>query len=154
MDHKNIKLTSSEVGSLWDEYVFGTSTDIINQYMFSIIEDKKIKALFEEAIKTFAKQKKQITSFLKNEGFPIPIGFTEADLNKNTKRLFTDKFCLHYLYIITIHGLLGHITSLGISARKDLRHFFDSTDSDGKKMYHKTVELLEEKCFFKVSIIE
>lgn len=144
----NIKLTSSEVGALWQEFVFGTSTDIINQYMFSIIEDKKIKALFEEAIKTFAKQKKQITAFLEKDGFPIPIGFTEADLNKGAKRLFSDKFCLHYLYIITIHGLLGHVTSLGISARKDLRHFFDSADSDGKKMYHKTVELLEEKGIF------
>lgn len=46
MDQENIKLTSSEVGALWQEFVFGTSTDIINQYMASIIEDKKIKALF------------------------------------------------------------------------------------------------------------
>src|SRR5699024_7328205 len=148
MDKKDIKLTSSEVGSLWEEYVFGTSTDIVNKYMLSIIEDKKIKALFEEAIKTFAKQKKQITTFLKNDGFPIPIGFTESDLNKDAGRLFSDKFCLHYLYIITIHGLLGHVTSLSISARKDLRHFFDSADDDGKKMYHKTVELLQEQGHF------
>src|SRR5699024_11376687 len=87
----NIKLTSSEVGALCQEFLFGTSTDIINQYMFSIIEDKKIKPLFEEAIKNFAKQKKQITAFLEKDGFPVPIGFTEADLNKDAKRLLDRK---------------------------------------------------------------
>src|SRR5699024_6314122 len=95
----NIKLTSSEVGALWQEFVFGTSTDIINQYMFSINEDTNRKALCEEAIKTFAKQKKQITAFHEKDAFSIPIGFTEADLNKEAKRLFSDKLCLHYLYI-------------------------------------------------------
>ena len=148
MNKENIKLTSSEIGTLWQEYVFGTSTHIVNKYMLSIIEDKKIKALFEEAIKDFAKQKKQITAFLENDGFPVPIGFTEADLNKDAKRLFSDQFCLHYLYIMTIHGLLGHTTSLGISARKDLRHFYDSAYNDGTTMYHKTVELLQEKGIF------
>src|SRR5699024_4897665 len=34
------------------------------------------------------------------------------------------------------------------SARKDLRHFYDSCGNDGKKMYHLTTELLQEKGLF------
>src|SRR6478609_1789246 len=145
MGMDKLKLTSSEIGTLWGEYVNGTMTDIVNRYMVSIIEDESIKSVFQDAIETFAKQKKQIETFIKNEGFPVPIGFTESDLNEGAERLFTDIFCLNYLHIMTLHGLLGHTTSLGVSVREDLRHFYDSCDNDAKRMYHQTIELLLEK---------
>ncbi|WP_209122286.1 DUF3231 family protein [Alkalihalobacillus sp. BA299] len=148
MDKEDLKLTSAEIGTLWGEYVNGTAVDIVNKYMLSIIEDEKIRTIFEDAIYTFEKQKKQITRFIENEGFPVPIGFTDSDLNKGTKRLFSDIFCLHYLHIMTLHGLLGHITSFSASVRKDLRYFYDSCDNDGKRMYHQTIELLLEKGHF------
>lgn len=145
MDENKIKLTSSEIGTLWSEYIFGTMTDVVNKYMVTIIEDEKIKILFEEAIKTFEKQKQQIATFIENEGFPTPIGFNESDFFKGKPRLFSDIFCLNYLHIMTLHGLLGHSTALGVSVRKDLRYFYDSCDSEAKKMYHQTIELLLEK---------
>ncbi|WP_337018034.1 DUF3231 family protein [Oceanobacillus massiliensis] len=147
-DKNKLKLTSSEIGSLWGEYVNGTMTDIVNRYMFSIIEDESIKAIFDDAIKTFEKQKKQIATFMENDGFPVPIGFTESDLNKGSERLFTDIFCLNYLHIMTLHGLLGHTASLSVSVRKDLRDFYDSCDNDAKRMYHQTIELMLEKGIF------
>lgn len=145
MDQNKLKLTSSEIGSLWAEYVNGTMTDVVNRYMVSIIEDEEIKAIFEDAIRTFEKQKNQLITFIENEGFPVPIGFTESDLNKGVERLFTDIFCLNYLHIMTLHGLLGHSTALAVSVRKDLRYFYDSCDNDGKRMYHQTIELLLKK---------
>ncbi|ARK32517.1 DUF3231 family protein [Halalkalibacter krulwichiae] len=148
MEKDKLKLTSAEIGTLWMEYVNGTAVDTVNKYMVSIIEDEKIKQLFEEAIMIFDNQKKQIATFIENEGFPVPIGFTDSDLNIGVKRLFSDTFCLHYLHIMTLHGLLGHMTSLSASVRKDLRYFYDSCDNDGKKMYHQTTELLLEKGHF------
>ncbi|WP_156291890.1 DUF3231 family protein [Oceanobacillus salinisoli] len=148
MNKEELKLTSAEIGTLWGEYVNGTAVDIVNKYMLSIIEDEKIKLLFEDAIKIFDKQKIQIRQFIENEGFPVPIGFNETDLNKGAKRLFSDIFCLHYLHIMTLHGLLGHSTSLSSSVRKDLRHFYESCSNDGMSMYHRTTELLLEKGHF------
>jgi hypothetical protein len=145
MDKEKLKLTSSEIGTLWGEYVNGTMTEVVMSYMISIIEDEAIKNIFADAIKMFENQKKQIVTFIENEGFPLPIGFTEYDLNKGSKRLFTDIFCLNYLHVMTLHGLLGHSTSLGVSVREDLRYFYDACDNDGKKMYHQTIELLLEK---------
>lgn len=148
MDKNKLKLTSSEIGTLWGQYINGTMTDVVNRYMHSIIDDESIKTIFNDAIKTFEKQKQQLVTFIENEGFPVPIGFTESDLNKGAERLFTDIFCLNYLHIMTLHGLLGHTTSLGVSVREDLRLFYDSCDNDGKKMYHQTIELLLEKGHF------
>jgi hypothetical protein len=145
VDENKLKLTSSEIGTLWGEFINGTMTDVVNRYMFSIIEDELIKAIFDSAIKTFEKQKQQIVDFMENEGFPVPIGFTDSDLFEGKPRLFTDIFCLNYLHVMTLHGLLGHSTSLGVSVRKDLRDFYDACDNDAKKMYHQTIELLLEK---------
>jgi hypothetical protein len=145
VDEHKLKLTSSEVGTLWGEYVNGTMTDVVNRYMVTIIEDAQIKAIFEDAIATFQKQKSQLETFMVNEGFPVPIGFTESDLYKGKPRLFTDIFCLNYLHIMTLHGLLGHSTSLAVSVRKDLRDFYDACDNDAKRMYHQTIEVLLEK---------
>lgn len=147
-DKNKLKLTSSEIGTLWQEYVTGTMTDIVNRYMFSIIEDDSIKAIFDDAIKTFAKQKNQIATFMENDGFPVPIGFTESDLNKGADRLFSDIFCLNYLHIMTLHGLIGHTTSLGVSVREDLRYFYDSCDNDAKRIYHQIIDLMLEKGAF------
>src|SRR5699024_1066751 len=148
MDKEDLKLTSAKVGKLWRKYINGNTKDIVNKYMLSIVKDEKIKALFEDAIQTFGKQKKQLATFFENEGFPVPVGFTESDFTKGANRLFSDIFCLHYLNIMTLHGLLGHTTSLSSSVRKDLREFYDSCDNDGKRMYHQTVELLLEKGHF------
>ncbi|MFP5114177.1 DUF3231 family protein [Bacillaceae bacterium C204] len=145
MDKNNLTLTSSEIGTLWGEFVNGTMTDVVNRYMVSIIEDQQIKAIFEEAIHTFGKQKKQIITFIEDEGFPVPIGFTESDLYKGKPRLFTDIFCLNYLHIMALHGLLGHITAFAVSVRKDLRDFYGSCDNDAKNMYNQTIDLLLEK---------
>lgn len=148
MDKEHLQLTSSEIGTLWGEYVNGTMIDAVNRYMFTIIEDEAIKAIFKDALSTFERQENQMVTFLENEGFPIPVGFGEEDINKGAKRLFSDIFCLNYLHIMTLHGLTGHVTALGVSVRKDLRDFYDSCDNDGKKMYHQTIELLLEKGSF------
>ena len=148
MENDHLKLTSSEIGTLWGEYVNGTMAEIVNRYMISILEDESIKKVFEIAIATWEKQKKQIVSFIEKEGFPVPIGFTESDLNKGAKRLFSDTFCLNYLHIMTIHGLLGHTTAFSVSVRKDLREFYNSCDNDAKSMYDLTIDLLLEKGSF------
>ncbi|KAB7673192.1 DUF3231 family protein [Bacillus sp. B1-b2] len=141
-------LTSSEIGSLWGEYINGTAAHMVNKYMYSIIEDKAIKALFHTAIKTSEHQKNEISKFFTEEGFPVPIGFNETDLYLGKKRLFSDAFCLNYLHIMSIHGILGHNTALCISVRKDLRSFYDACSKSGTQMYHQTLELLLDKGLF------
>lgn len=50
---------------------------------------------------------------------------------------------------MTIHGLLGHTTALGVSVRKDIREFYSSCVDDAKNMYDLTIELLLKKEFFR-----
>lgn len=148
MNITQVKLTSPEIGALWGQYVNGTMVNCVNKYLLTIIEDKSIREIFDEAIKITEKQMQQVSTFILNDGFPLPIGFTDRDINPNIKRLFSDLFCLDYLYLMTIHGLNGHLFSFTTSVRKDLRDFFDSCLTDGKHMYHRSVDLLLEKGHF------
>ncbi len=145
MNYEDIKLTSSEIGTLWTEYVNGTMADCVNKYMYSIIEDETIKKVFEDAINIFARQKQEITQLIQKDGFPVPAGFTDSDINLEAPRLFTDIFCLHYLHIMTLHGLIGHMSALSASTRKDMRQMYDSFDNDGKTTFHQTIDILLEK---------
>jgi hypothetical protein len=36
VDKNKLKLTSSEIGTLWGQYVNGTMKDVVNRYMYSI----------------------------------------------------------------------------------------------------------------------
>ena len=112
MSEENVKLTSSEIGSLWGEYVNGTAVECVNKYMYSIIEDEVIKKVFEDAISLFSNQKKQIVTLLESEGFLVPIGFSDADVNLNAGRLFTDIFCLDYLHISMCFSAKGYKTNV------------------------------------------
>ncbi|MDQ0916034.1 DUF3231 family protein [Paenibacillus sp. V4I5] len=148
MNTTQLKLTSTEIGALWGQYVNSKMVNCVNKYMLSIIEDPSIKEVFDDAIKITENQMLQVSTFILNDGFPLPIGFSEADTNPNIGRLFSDVFCLDYLYLMTIHGLNGHVYSLTTSVRRDLRDFFDSCLTDGKNMYQRTVDLLLEKGHF------
>ncbi|WP_261304264.1 DUF3231 family protein [Paenibacillus andongensis] len=148
MNKTQLKLTSTEIGALWGQYVNESMVNQVNKYMLSIIEDTSIREVFDDAIKISENQMQQVSTFMLNDGFPLPIGFTEADSNPHIGRLFSDIFCLDYLYLMTIHGLNGHIYSFTTSVRKDLRDFFDSCLTDGKNMYQRTVDLLLEKGHF------
>ena len=46
---------------------------------------------------------------------------------------------------MTLHGLVGHTTSLSVSVRKDIREFYNSCNNDAQNMYNLTIELLLEK---------
>lgn len=148
MNTTKLKLTSTEIGALWGQYVNESMVNQVNKYMLSIIEDTSIREIFADAIKISENQLQQVSTFILNDGFPLPIGFSEADTNPNIGRLFSDVFCLDYLYLMTIHGLNGHVYSLTTSVRRDLRDFFDSCLTDGKNMYQRTVDLLLEKGHF------
>ena len=69
MENDNLRLTSSEIGTLWGEYVNGTMIDIVNRYMFSIIEDKSIKKVYLTAMRR-SKAKARTLSFIEKDRFP------------------------------------------------------------------------------------
>ncbi|WP_420491138.1 DUF3231 family protein, partial [Neobacillus drentensis] len=74
-------------------------------YYLQHVNDKDIKEILKNALTIGNEFLKDIKTIFEKEHFPIPIGYTEDDVNLGSPRLFADEFYLHYLKYAAKAGL-------------------------------------------------
>jgi rubrerythrin len=139
------KLTSAEISALWTQYQNETAGICFNKHMMEHIEDNDIKDLFEYAISLGTKHIERIKDFFNNEGYPVPVGFTNQDVTLNKPRLFSDVFCLHYLNIMSIHGSHGYSGFVTTCSRHDIREYYTECNASAIELCNRTKNVLQEK---------
>lgn len=92
MSQSNIKLTSSEIASLWTSYLNNGMTEQILTHMLQHANDRDIIPAIRFALRFSKKQGMNFKKIFQKDGFAIPHGFTEEDVNQNAPALFTDNF--------------------------------------------------------------
>ncbi|WP_339148691.1 MULTISPECIES: DUF3231 family protein [unclassified Sutcliffiella] len=120
----HIPLTASEVGFLWTQYLSDSLAVCVMKYFKSICEDKEILPLIENSLNIAENDIKIITEIFTKENHPIPVGFTDEDVNVNAPRLFSDVFILMYIQKLEIIAMAGCGVAIGVSARSDVSDFF------------------------------
>ncbi|MFT4414304.1 DUF3231 family protein [Fredinandcohnia humi] len=148
MDRDNIKLTASEISSLWTQYMFDTMSICFFKYALEHIDDKDIIDIYEVGLGYSERHVKSIAAFFTQENFPIPQGFTEIDVNTTAPRLFQDPFYLNYLYIMTLQGLTGYSLSLSTAIREDIRKYYIECNGEVTSLYVMTIDALLKKGLF------
>ncbi|MEH7309082.1 DUF3231 family protein, partial [Neobacillus drentensis] len=118
------KLTAPEMGKLWATYVGNSMSNQILKYYLQHCEDDLIRTLLENAYNLTVDFMKKIEEILKKDHFPIPIGFTDEDVNLGAPRLFEDEFYVHYLKYLAKAGLSIYSVAIPVVLRKDIRDFF------------------------------
>jgi hypothetical protein len=98
------KLTAAELATLWSQYINDSLSICVLRYFLSHVKDKEIRKVLEYALNLSESHIKKINGFLSKENHPIPIGFTEDDVNLDAPLLFTDTYMGVYIYIMSIHG--------------------------------------------------
>ena len=93
---KKNTLTTAEVSALWLQYMGDSMAICVYKYFLKIVEDNKIKSIIEFSLQLAESHLKKNADFLKSAKFPVPIGFTEKDVNLKAPRLFSDHFILFY----------------------------------------------------------
>jgi hypothetical protein len=144
----SIRLTSPEIASLWTLYQSDTMAVCVLNYMLEKVEDRQIKTVFEGAMKLANTHIKAITDIFKEEKFPVPVGFTDADVDLSAPRLFSDVFWLKYLHVMTIHGLTGYAISLTTATRQDIREYYTKCNQSSSELYNETLDVLLAKGVF------
>ena len=70
MDQNKLALTSSEIGTLWGEYVNGTMTDSI---AFSqVAQTKEVRKFLTDSEKTADQQIKAFSKIMQTNNLPVP----------------------------------------------------------------------------------
>lgn len=138
-------LTSSEIANLWSQYMNDSMSICVIKHYLQHVKDQEIRDILEYALELATGHISQITRFLNEENFPIPLGFTEEDVNLDAPPIFSDKLVIHYMYIMTVHGLSGYAGSLNTSIRDDQVQYFISCNQEAMELYRRITKTMREK---------
>jgi hypothetical protein len=136
-DKTNVHLTAPEMSGLWTQYINDTLAVCVNTYFLEKVEDEEVRPIIEWTLDTAKENVSIMQELFRREDFPIPIGFTEQDVNPNSPRLFTDTFFLTYLRQMSMFAMIASSAALGLVTRPD-------TVALHKRVYQKGVELQDK----------
>ncbi|CAN7516798.1 DUF3231 family protein [Paenibacillus sp. LjRoot153] len=136
MSKHNVRLTSSEMGILWTQYENDTMATCVLKYFTNKCEDKEILTVIDYALSLYLKHVQTITEIFTHEKHPIPVGFTDDDLNIHAPRLFSDTFMLLYIQNMAVIGMSGAVVGIGVSARSDVSDLFHEVLASVSKLHN------------------
>ncbi|WP_127531581.1 DUF3231 family protein [Paenibacillus kobensis] len=139
------KLNAAEQGKLWATYMGNTMSTCVLSYFLQHVEDQDIKKMLESALGLSKHFVQSITDILGQEGYPIPTGFTEEDVNLKAPRLFNDDFYLHYLKYAGKAGINLYGVAIPFMVRTDTRNLFTQCVDLTTTMLNQVNELLIAK---------
>ncbi|WP_134685697.1 DUF3231 family protein [Brevibacillus migulae] len=146
MEHKHVvSLSSTEIAALWSTYISDTISICMSKHFLQWFKDEEAKRLVEKGLQASETHVKEIANIFTKEGIPIPVGFSEEDVDLNAPPLFFDMFPLSYLYGMSRMGLLTYSVLLSNVAREDVRFFFTQCLDTTQELYNQATALMLEK---------
>ncbi|MBM7660285.1 hypothetical protein JOC85_001052 [Bacillus mesophilus] len=140
-----IPLTSGEIGLLWNGFRSETMTLRILTHFELVAEDEDIKKSLTDTISVIEEHIQKYSDIYLKEEFPLPVGFTEDDVNKKAPKLFSDTTAIFLLYSLSAAGMQFYTDSVISSARQDIRMFTNGCLSNYSKLLNQTVDTLLTK---------
>ncbi|CAG7615812.1 hypothetical protein PAESOLCIP111_01829 [Paenibacillus solanacearum] len=120
----HIRLTATELGTLWATYINDTMARCVISYFLAKIEDTEAKPVIELALSITESHIEQLSKLFQSENFPIPHGFSDEDVRLSAKRLYSDSFFLYYIKNMATVGLATYGVAFTSASRSDARDFF------------------------------
>jgi hypothetical protein len=140
-DIKKIPLISSEIAGLWNSYMSDTMMECVLKYYLNRVDDEQTRALMQKTSTLIKQHIGEVTNLFNEIELPIPVGYTDNDVNINAPRLFTDGFYLHYLGFMSRIMMHNYTLILNQIARKDIREFFSKRIIESVDLYNNAEEL-------------
>jgi len=120
------RLTTSEIAQLWTSYMEHTMLRCLWTYFIATTKSSVLKEIEIETLDRIEKRIRIITGFLETENFPIPIGFSDSDINIDAPPLFSETFLVHFLRTELKTSLTFNTLNIGMSTRPDIRDFYSA----------------------------
>ncbi|WP_170007976.1 DUF3231 family protein [Bacillus fonticola] len=142
------KLSSSELSQLWVGYTQDTLTVCTMKYFLQIVEDPDIRPIIEQALALSETHVQKLTALFQLDKRPVPIGFTEQDVNVMAPRLYSDPFLLDNVKQTTQLGMQMYSQAIALCARHDVRQYFSDCLQESLQLYNWTIDTLLSKGLF------
>ncbi|MDC3412934.1 DUF3231 family protein [Terrihalobacillus insolitus] len=145
MKKSKIQLTAAEISNLWMNYQNDTMAGCVVTYFLANMEDQEIQSIFKYALNISNRHIEKVTEIFKQENYPIPVGFTDNDVNLDAPRLFSDNLYLHYILNMSQAALTSYSLALSLSSRDDIIQFYSECLIETKDLHNKSKKLAKEK---------
>lgn len=133
-DKTKIRLTAAEMSSLWSQYINDTLAVCMSTYFLNKVEDEEVRPILQFVFNTAKENIVIMQKIFAKDEFPVPIGFTEQDINPTAPKLFSDTFIVMYLRQMSILGMAANSAAIGLATRADVVTFH-------KRVLQKSVDL-------------
>jgi hypothetical protein len=143
-DHMRQKLTSTEIGNLWNSYMLDEMAIRMFKHIISNAEDQEIKEVFQYTHDVVMTHVGMYQNLFKKEQMAVH-GFSEDELDLSAPRLFSDIFFIYYLKHMSKFALQMFSSSYLSASREDIRDLFATLIDDAKEIDQRTTELLKDK---------
>ncbi|MEW9674524.1 DUF3231 family protein, partial [Ammoniphilus sp. 3BR4] len=144
----NIRLTSSEMGFLWTQYISDSMAVCVFKHFLEKVEDTQIQPVIEFALSLSENHVKRITQIFIDEDIPIPKGFSDEDVNVSAPRLYSDTFVLNYIRQMSRVGMATSSLALSHAARSDFTDFYTQCLSSTAELNNRSGSVLLSKGLF------
>lgn len=141
----NAKLTATELSQIWAAYQNDTMSICALQYFLQTVEDDDIRSIIQQTLDAAQSHIPKLTTFFTEENWPVPQGFTEADVNLSAPRLFSDTFMLYYIQQMGMLGINAYSMAISLSVRQDVYEYFSQCMIEYMDIHKKGTQLLLEK---------
>ncbi|PLT28885.1 DUF3231 family protein [Peribacillus deserti] len=147
MDQVNhqTKLTASELANLWSQFTNDSLSRCIFLCFLNHVKDEEIKDVIQYALELAETHLKKDKQFFLDDNYPIPKGFTDADVTVEAPPLFTDIFMILYVQIMAVHGMTRYAGALGNTMREDQRKYLIECNSETMVLYDRATHVLLTK---------
>jgi hypothetical protein len=139
-----VKMDSSEMGLLWGSYQNDTMSICMAKHFLQHVDDEKIRYLINHSMELAHGHLQSIKQFMSEENFPIPKGFSDADVNLKAPRLFSDAFYVSYLHGMAMMGIVAYSAGSSTATRADIRQFYNKSLNESLDLRNKTLDVLLE----------
>jgi hypothetical protein len=143
--HENIQLTSAELAALYQNYLGDSMSICVFGHFLETVEDPEIKTVVEHALHISMQHVESIKEIFIEENIPVPIGFTEQDVNKRAPRLFSDPFYLSYIKHMARGGLAIYGFIQPHVFRSDVLSFYTKCLQSTIELNNEATVLLQKK---------
>lgn len=140
-----VGLSSTELSALWSSYISDSIAVCMSKYLLNITEDDEIKPLIKRSLDLSQTHINTMQHLFEKEKFPLPIGFSDTDVNVTAAPLFFDAFPLSYVYAMSRIGLTKNAMYLSNVAREDVRDYFTQCLQSTTDLYNASVTLMLAK---------
>lgn len=118
------KLTAAEISNIWASYVTDSMSLCGIRYFLLHLKDDRIRDITEYALQLAQDHVKRLSALMQLEGYPVPAGFTDQDVNLDAPPLFSDNLILMYIGHMAKLGLSSYSLTLTTSVRQDVVDYY------------------------------